>query len=236
MDAPPLKRNRVPLSCNHCRASKQKCDRTRPACTQCLRRGQPAGCRYADRPARPRHGRGVAARLQRLEGMVRGMMDEGEGEGEANGAGAGGGDGDGDAPGSERVVDERTGEEEGAVGGRSTVVSGRRATSYVGATHFMAILEDVSRAQVSTALTSHDHKTRTPKDTPSDNPRLRTSRATSTTRRSRRSRARPRSTPRTSRLSSCSSPPASSAARRTSSASSRRRRPWTASSGSTLAA
>lgn len=143
MDTAPLKRNRVPLACNPCRASKQRCDRARPACAQCARRGQPHACRYADRPARPRHGRGVAARLQRLEGMVRGMMDEGEGEG--NGAGDGAAAGDAPA-GNERAAREGAGEdEEAAVGERPTVVSGRRATSYVGATHFMAILEDVSR-------------------------------------------------------------------------------------------
>lgn len=149
MDAPRLKRNRVPLSCNQCRASKQKCDRGRPACSQCVRRSQAHSCRYTDRPERMRHGRGVAARLQRLEGMVREMMDEGDGDGvdvpengpenETTNGNARGDEGRAESEGVQR-------EQEPAAAEKGTVVSGRRATSYVGATHFMAILEDVSRA------------------------------------------------------------------------------------------
>lgn len=138
MEAPPLKRNRVPLSCTQCRASKHKCDRGRPACSQCVRRSQAHSCRYVDRPERMRHGRGVAARLQRLEGMVREMMDGSDGV-------------DGAASGNVRGDEGQTengalqGEHEAPTAEKGTVVSGRRATSYVGATHFMAILEDVSR-------------------------------------------------------------------------------------------
>ena len=57
----------------------------------------------------------MAARLKRLEAMVREMAD------------------DGGPP--KRLVDEE------AVSGQ--VVEGNRSTTYVGATHFMAVLEDV---------------------------------------------------------------------------------------------
>ncbi|SPO00659.1 uncharacterized protein DNG_03408 [Cephalotrichum gorgonifer] len=137
MDLRPLKRNRVPLSCDSCRASKQKCDRARPVCAQCLRKSHAHACRYTDRPERLRPGKGVAARLQRLEGMVREIMAEGDVATSKGGNADGGGkEGAGAASGGKE-------EEEAVVGEKGTVVSGRRATSYVGATHCMAILEDI---------------------------------------------------------------------------------------------
>ena len=73
---------------------------------------------------------------------MRGMMDEGEGD-----AGSENGTTNGNVRGNEGRADNEgiQTEQEAATGEKGTVVSGRRATSYVGATHFMAILEDVSR-------------------------------------------------------------------------------------------
>jgi hypothetical protein len=123
--AAPHKRNRIILSCAPCRASKLKCDRSQP-CSQCAKRGTADSCQYAPRPERKKRSKGMAARLQRLEGMVRGMMD-GE-DTPAVGAGAG------------AAAPERSGAAP-AWGGQ--VVQGERATTYVGATHIMAVLEDV---------------------------------------------------------------------------------------------
>ena len=71
----------------------------------------------------------MAARLKRLEGMVRGMMDE-----------------DGNVISQPDGLVERGdagGSQNGAIKGQ--VVRGKgEATSYVGATHCMAMLEDVS--------------------------------------------------------------------------------------------
>lgn len=39
-------RNRVPLSCNHCRKKKIKCDRSRPVCTICIAHGTASSCNY----------------------------------------------------------------------------------------------------------------------------------------------------------------------------------------------
>lgn len=72
----------------------------------------------------------MTARLKRLEAMVRGMMD-------------GDGDGDGEREEQQQLVPESAGsprEETHA----QVVFGGRARTTYVGATHFMAMLDDVS--------------------------------------------------------------------------------------------
>ncbi|KAI1820622.1 hypothetical protein F4861DRAFT_545394 [Xylaria intraflava] len=117
----PTRRKRVLLSCHSCRSSKLKCDRSLP-CGQCLKRGKSDTCAYAPRLQKPKPEKSMAARLKRLEGMVRGMaeaeLDRGEG---------GNVEASRDSP--------------SASGG--SVVHGERATNYVGGTHFMAILEDL---------------------------------------------------------------------------------------------
>lgn len=207
---PPAKRTRVLLSCHACRTSKLKCDRQAP-CGQCVKKGRPDGCAYAPRPERPgRQARGMAARLRRLEGMVRGMLDENGADlppaavaaaAAAAALAGGGGDGGGGAPGSGGLGVYGTGGAAGAMSGAADsggkaasghqqkhqqqqqqqhlkqqqqnghgegvrgcggqsgssagqsvgeknevkiqVVQGTQSTSYVGGTHFMAILEDV---------------------------------------------------------------------------------------------
>ncbi|KAI1466325.1 fungal-specific transcription factor domain-containing protein [Daldinia caldariorum] len=114
------KRTRVLLSCAPCRNSKLKCDRTTP-CGQCIRKGKPEGCLYAPKPEKQKPAKSMAARLKRLEGMVRGMIDT-----------------EGTMPISR--PDKRTGQEQSAGG---VIVQGENATNYVGGTHFMAILEDI---------------------------------------------------------------------------------------------
>lgn len=113
--APPTaKRTRVLLSCGPCRASKLKCDRAQP-CGQCLKKGRPDGCAYAPRPPK-KQPRTMAARLKRLEGMVRGMLDPEDGSGS------------------------ETAPESPAAG---QVVQSDKTTNFVGGTHFMAMLEDI---------------------------------------------------------------------------------------------
>ncbi|TDZ53614.1 Fusarisetin A cluster transcription factor fsa6 [Colletotrichum trifolii] len=118
----PAKRTRVLLSCGPCRASKLKCDRSEP-CGQCLKKSRPEGCVYAPKPDKQKPAKGMAARLKRLEGMVRTMMDEG-----------------GEAPAPAQVTAPK---EEGVAQPGGQFFQGENATTYVGATHFMAILEDI---------------------------------------------------------------------------------------------
>ncbi|KAK7432747.1 hypothetical protein QQZ08_000607 [Neonectria magnoliae] len=119
------KRSRIVLSCAPCRASKLKCDRDEP-CGQCAKKGRVELCFYAPKPEKKRPVKGMSARLKRLEGMVREMMDA-----EASGEGF--------AP--------KNGARDGAVAEgpavQGHVVRGENATTYVGATHCMAMLEDI---------------------------------------------------------------------------------------------
>ncbi|KOS18693.1 putative transcriptional regulatory protein [Escovopsis weberi] len=118
----PKKRTRVLLSCAPCRASKLKCDRQQP-CVQCAKKGRLDLCVYAPKPEKKRPmTKGMSARLKRLEGMVRDMMDD-QGNLVAPGAPVG---------------------SNAAPPLRGQVVHGERATTtYVGATHCLAMLEDI---------------------------------------------------------------------------------------------
>ncbi|KAL7925420.1 fungal-specific transcription factor domain-containing protein [Trichoderma austrokoningii] len=116
------KRTRILLSCAPCRNSKLKCDRGQP-CGQCAKKGRLDLCVYAPKPEKKRPAaKGVAARLKRLEGMVREMMDD---EG-------------GPKPQPARDVGEPV-----APQVRGQVVHGDHATTYIGATHCLAMLEDI---------------------------------------------------------------------------------------------
>lgn len=169
------KRSRVLLSCAPCRMSKLKCDRDVP-CRNCLKKGRVDLCTYVPRPQRPeKQANGMAARLRRLEGMLREMIaDDGsaamssfgearnadtaaritleqklaaegitlataEEEASAAGvaAGAGGGGGAVSGLGSSLSPENLSRLDTGRV------VMGQRSTTYVGATHFMAMLDDI---------------------------------------------------------------------------------------------
>ncbi|KAI1776352.1 hypothetical protein F4818DRAFT_378324 [Hypoxylon cercidicola] len=114
------KRARVLLSCHPCRNSKLKCDRATP-CGQCLRKGKPDGCLYAPRPEKRKPVKTMAARLKRLEGMVREMINTDDIE---------------QIP----AARQKTVQEPSAA---AVVVHSRKAISYVGGAHFLAMLEDI---------------------------------------------------------------------------------------------
>ncbi|CAK7197681.1 hypothetical protein SEUCBS139899_000329 [Sporothrix eucalyptigena] len=177
-EALPPKRTRVLLSCAPCRVSKLKCDREQP-CGNCLKKDRTDLCEYAPRPKKPaKPAKGMAARLRRLEGMLREMMDDDSAAaamssfgvssaellaGKANGGDGGPTDG---APSLMSVLTEAEAEGYDGTGkpipttatttangaqpapapqgrGKGRVVRGERATTYVGATHFMAMLDDI---------------------------------------------------------------------------------------------
>ncbi len=178
-DVPP-KRTRVVLSCAPCRVSKLKCDRGAP-CGNCMRKGRVDLCEYAPRPKRPpKPAKGMAARVRRLEGMLREMLEHGEGGEESEGGGEGGGGGVGSGVGDDLAMSSfgvssaeyqaratsvlRAGETFGQAmaspdvrspaqqqqqqqqqqaGSQGRMVRGPRATTFVGATHFMAMLDDI---------------------------------------------------------------------------------------------
>ncbi|KAK1247876.1 hypothetical protein MKX07_000764 [Trichoderma sp. CBMAI-0711] len=113
--------DKILLSCAPCRNSKLKCDREQP-CGQCAKKGRLDLCVYAPKPEKKRPAaKGMAARLKRLEGMVRGMMDE-----------------EGNLKRQPQAAGEST-----APQLKGQVVHGENATTYVGATHCLAMLEDI---------------------------------------------------------------------------------------------
>lgn len=122
------KRTRVLLSCAPCRNSKLKCDRGEP-CSQCDKKGRASQCAYAPKPERKRPVKGMSARLKRLEGMVREMMDS-----------------DGAVQTTTTNSESNPQATSGVTGPevQGHVVKGDKTTTYVGATHCMAMLEDVS--------------------------------------------------------------------------------------------
>ncbi|KAK0720079.1 fungal-specific transcription factor domain-containing protein [Lasiosphaeris hirsuta] len=152
----PGKRSRILLSCAPCRTSKLKCDRQQP-CGQCLKKGRTDGCLYAPKPEKPAPApRSMTARLKRLESMVRDMMD------------GGGTDADGVLTlmrQRQRLLDQQKRQQNGLAQGSGTssveegqdeecdsqeavhaqviLGKGTTTTTYVGATHFMAMLDDI---------------------------------------------------------------------------------------------
>ncbi|KAL4726125.1 hypothetical protein ACLX1H_006802 [Fusarium chlamydosporum] len=121
------KRTRVLLSCAPCRNSKLKCDRGEP-CSQCDKKGRASQCAYAPKPERKRPVKGMSARLKRLEGMVREMMDS-----------------EGAVQTTTRNSESNPQATSGVTGPevQGHVVKGDKTTTYVGATHCMAMLEDI---------------------------------------------------------------------------------------------
>jgi hypothetical protein len=63
-DSKKRKRNRQALNCSVCRARKVQCDRRRPACTSCIKRGTASECKWEDKGVEP------AAQTYALETVV----------------------------------------------------------------------------------------------------------------------------------------------------------------------
>ncbi|KAK4189617.1 Fusarisetin A cluster transcription factor fsa6 [Podospora australis] len=131
---PGQKRTRVLLSCGPCRMSKQKCDRQQP-CKNCTKKSREDLCEYAPKPDKTKPERSMAARLKRLEGMVREMMHNGQPLPPSMGG-----------PPAAAVPSTIAQTVETDNSPHAQVVMGKEGTgsmTYVGATHFMAMLDDI---------------------------------------------------------------------------------------------
>lgn len=123
-------------------SSSTSANESRRPCTNCLKKSRVDLCKYAPKPVKDRQPKSMAARLKRLEGMVREMLDE-----------------DGNVPNPSSSERTAVGEDDidsggdidagkfasSASGGQVIRGAGARGgnTTYVGATHFMAMLGDV---------------------------------------------------------------------------------------------
>lgn len=122
---PPIKRNRVQLSCTPCRHAKLKCDREKP-CSQCVKRGRSSLCTFPSPVARKRPALSMQNRLKHLESLVKGAMAGQPSNGPQR-----------SHPGSATILDKHIEKD------NSGRLVGPNGATYIGATHWAAMLEDV---------------------------------------------------------------------------------------------
>ena len=137
------KRNRIQLSCTQCRHAKLKCDRERP-CSQCVKRERAAACVFPPAVERKKPAISLQNRLKHLESLVKGAMP--------------------DTVAAELITPETKPESpssldptnaqndvqinDSSASATDRVVSGSNAPTYVGATHWAAMLDDVSSVEL----------------------------------------------------------------------------------------
>ncbi|KAH6694968.1 fungal-specific transcription factor domain-containing protein [Leptodontidium sp. MPI-SDFR-AT-0119] len=148
---PSQKRNRAQLSCTNCRHSKLKCDRKQP-CSQCIKRGKISQCTLPQQVTRRKPAVSMQNRLKHLESLVKDVMS-------------------GQSPSSvTQHVDDRSVDQSSTTWrmasisdesksrptvdvGPSSHLSGNvmfrpnEKSTYVGATHWAAILEDIEEVK-----------------------------------------------------------------------------------------
>ncbi len=131
----PHKRNRTQLSCTNCRQAKLKCDRQKPHCSQCEKKGRVSLCSFPPPPARKKPTVSMQNRLKHLESLVKDVMSAGQ------------------SPPMQHIESHayhRNGKSNSDPATFPRAVSsgqvllGANESTYVGATHWAAVLEDVS--------------------------------------------------------------------------------------------
>jgi Fungal Zn(2)-Cys(6) binuclear cluster domain len=146
---PQTKRNRIQLSCAHCRHAKLKCDREKP-CSQCVKKGRASVCTFAAPVTYKRRAVSMQNRLKHLESLVKGVMTSPPSDGTNSSASIA-------HKSSPDVVSQlqnpteirRTFVEapihtkDGVSNSSGQVVLRPNETTYVGATHWAAMLDDV---------------------------------------------------------------------------------------------
>ena len=70
----PHKRNRTQLSCTNCRQAKLKCDRQQPHCSQCVKKGRASICSFPSPATRKKPTVSMQIRLKHLESLVKDVM------------------------------------------------------------------------------------------------------------------------------------------------------------------
>ncbi|KUJ17518.1 uncharacterized protein LY89DRAFT_583987 [Mollisia scopiformis] len=136
------KRNRIQLSCTNCRHGKLKCDRKHP-CSQCVRRGRESQCTFTMPIRTPVVS--LKNRLQHLESLVKDAMTTQSPA--AQGAFS-------NPPNTPiGIVTDSSGDthNQDQANGHNTLASGqvllKNGQTYVGATHWAAILEDIEEVK-----------------------------------------------------------------------------------------
>lgn len=151
---PHHKRNRPHLSCTNCRHAKLKCDRQQP-CSQCAKRGKELQCTVPMQMPRRKPATSLQNRLKHLESLVKEVMtgqspaatipllpDSLEQSVHSN-----------NGQSTESPESQGVSGEEGRLPTSGQIISraGEKQT-YIGATHWAAILEDVRLSNTWTVL------------------------------------------------------------------------------------
>jgi len=131
---PQTKRTRIQLSCSHCRHAKLKCDREKP-CSQCVKKGRASMCTFMAPVTRKRPVVSMQNRLKHLESLVKGVMTSRPSDGPNDSAS----NSHTSLPSFVSPIYNK----DGVSNSSGQVVLGPNETTYVGATHWAAILDDV---------------------------------------------------------------------------------------------
>jgi hypothetical protein len=143
---PPAKRTRIQLNCTHCRHAKLKCDRERP-CSQCIKRGRSSLCTFLPQVTRKRPAASMQNRLKHLESLVKGAMAS-QPSNEPIDPGV-----KSHSPLPNIAPQLQSNAEMSASDASGRVVLGPNDATYVGATHWAAMLDDVGFYMFSTCWT-----------------------------------------------------------------------------------
>ncbi|TVY17050.1 Pyrrolocin cluster transcription factor fsdR [Lachnellula arida] len=172
------KRNRVPLSCGPCRHRKLKCNRSHP-CENCIRRGDASSCSYAAPGTRKKNqSQGATSpddmqnRIDRLEGLVLSLMTNGAQSAGPAAAAAAISRSQSDSAGSvsypveldndeDDMIKEEDEDENSEVEGVTSSLGTLKVdvdkgkSLYIGASHWHAVLADVSSSSFLTVYAMH---------------------------------------------------------------------------------
>jgi hypothetical protein len=143
------RRNRAQLSCTHCRHSKLKCDRKEP-CSQCVKKGRALLCSFPSPAARRKPAVSMQNRLRHLESLVKDVMTgQSTPPGDMNyrsssaSSNVAGGHVDAARSDASPLGNPANGEISGHLPSSGQVLIEANESTYVGATHWAAILENV---------------------------------------------------------------------------------------------
>jgi hypothetical protein len=150
---PVQKRNRTQVSCTSCRRGKLKCDRQQP-CSQCVQKGRASQCTFPMSARKPVVS--LQNRLKHLESLVKDAMTA------QNPAAQGAPSNSPDTPNGNGCASSSSvhstlifhGQDQ--ANGQQTPASGQvllsQGQTYVGATHWAAILEDVRTSSLPVSI------------------------------------------------------------------------------------
>ncbi|KFY42608.1 hypothetical protein V495_04426 [Pseudogymnoascus sp. VKM F-4514 (FW-929)] len=150
---PHPRRNRSQLSCTHCRHAKLKCDRNQP-CLQCVKRGRDSQCSFPPPVAKRKPAASMQNRLKHLQSLLKDVMAGQAPAGQPTPPSEGHGDEiasnidpalsrEGSSSHNDFSQSMKPDAKDELRPSTGQVLLGTHQTTYVGATHWAAILDDV---------------------------------------------------------------------------------------------